>query len=544
MAINEEARRKEFKNCTSFDELGRLCDKYWYVFEHFADEVRNKMYSLPIEFNESFIHFLLKSYHLDNDLTADNLRATYVSLLRDYSNRVVNEGLLKEPLIQSEYIPMIVYSATDHSKIHMVYLVQAFDGYASEEDINKLFVQHDYNLKSELLNADTDYVKYCHAVDILTSQAAYEDYIFQFTAKIENDHGTRYLELRSQHLWDKYITPYKSSIDISKIELMDIYYFLTYIITSIEENMDYLVSSQKFIFEKGIRSVYDSIDMMLLNIPIYPNPELAHGRVASKIYNQYRDIKKSLSMEIINEAFLYLYRYKDQLNKTVDIKKYFKIEIDLEKNEVVLVRVIPDNPTMIYDKNPSPIAMEAFSKNSSLMNNASKKIYFGFKSYKDAEDKVDSQIDKLVKRLKSSFNGGKSARDKIIEGDDPSPIKVIKRLLTTAAIFSYNKIAGVLYIITKHFCSDKVNSQERRKLIAEIELEIKMLDEKIDDARGDGNRQAKYSMMRTRAELQKSLEQIKYGLTASNRAIRTTKAVMSGRKKLDYSGPRKSDGEE
>ena len=544
MAINEEARRKEFKNCTSFDELGRLCDKYWYVFEHFADEVRNKMYSLPIEFNESFIHFLLKSYHLDNDLTADNLRATYVSLLRDYSNRVVNEGLLKEPLIQSEYIPMIVYSATDHSKIHTIYLAQAFDGYASEEDINKLFVQHEYHLKSELLNADTDYVKYCHAVDILTSQAAYEDYVFQFTAKIENDHGTRYLELRSQHLWDKYITPYKSSIDISKIELMDIYYFLTYIITSIEENMDYLVSSQKFIFEKGIRSVYDSIDMMLLNIPIYPNPELAHGRVASKIYNQYRDIKKSLSMEIINEAFLYLYRYKDQLNKTVDIKKYFKIEVDLEKNEVVLVRVIPDNPTMIYDKNPSPIAMEAFSKNSSLMNNASKKIYFGFKSYKDAEDKVDSQIDKLVKRLKSSFNGGKSARDKIIEGDDPSPIKVIKRLLTTAAIFSYNKIAGVLYIITKHFCSNKVNNQERRKLIAEIELEIKMLDEKIDDARGDGNRQAKYSMMRTRAELQKSLEQIKYGLTASNRAIKTTKAVMSGRKKLDYSGPMKSDGEE
>lgn len=544
MAINEEARRKEFKNCTSFDELGRLCDKYWYVFEHFADEVRNKMYSLPIEFNESFIHFLLKSYHLDNDLTADNLRATYVSLLRDYSNRVVNEGLLKEPLIQSEYIPMIVYSATDHSKIHMVYLVQAFDGYASEEDINKLFVQHDYNLKSELLNADTDYVKYCHAVDILTSQAAYEDYIFQFTAKIENDHGTRYLELRSQHLWDKYITPYKSSIDISKIELMDIYYFLTYIITSIEENMDYLVSSQKFIFEKGIRSVYDSIDMMLLNIPIYPNPELAHGRVASKIYNQYKDIKKYLSTEIINEAFLYLYRYKDQLNKTVDIKKYFKIENDFEKNDVILVRVIPDIPTMIYDKNPSPITMEAFSRNSSLMNKASKKIYFGFKSYKDAEDKVDSQIDKLVKRLKSSFNGGKSARDKIIEGDDPSPIKVIKRLLTTAAIFSYNKIAGVLYIITKHFCSNKVNNQERRKLIAEIELEIKMLDEKIDDARGDGNRQAKYSMMRTRAELQKSLEQIKYGLTASNRAIKTTKAVMSGRKKLDYSGPMKSDGEE
>ena len=514
MAINEEARRKEFKNCTSFDELGRLCDKYWYVFEHFADEVRNKMYSLPIEFNEAFIHFLLKSYHLDNDLTADNLRATYVSLLRDYSNRVVNEGLLKDPLIQSEYIPMIVYSATDHNKIHMVYLVQAFDGYASEEDINKLFVHHEYHLKSELLNTDTDYVKYCHAVDILTSQAAYEDYIFQFTAKIENDHGTRYLELRSQHLWDKYITPYKSSIDISKIELMDIYYFLTYIITSIEENMDYLVSSQKFIFEKGIRSVYDSIDMMLLNIPIYPNPELAHGRVASKIYNQYRDIKK-----------------------------YFKIEVDLEKNEVVLVRVIPDNPTMIYDKNPSPIAMEAYDKNSSKMDKASRKIYSGYKAYKDAENKVDSQITKLITRIKGVFNGKQSARDKLIEGEEISAIKIIKKIMTTAAIFSYSKIAGVLYVITKHYCSKAVTNRERKRLVEEIELEIKMLDEKIEDARGDGNRQAKYSMMRTRAELQKALEQIKYGLTASEKAMNTAKAVLNGKKNLDYTGPNRSEEE-
>ena len=398
-------------------------------------------------------------------------------------------------------------------------------------------------MKSELLNADTDYVKYCHAVDILTSQAAYEDYIFQFTAKIENDHGTRYLELRSQHLWDKYITPYKSSIDISKIELMDIYYFLTYIITSIEENMDYLVSSQKFIFEKGIRSVYDSIDMMLLNIPIYPNPELAHGRVASKIYNQYRDIKKSLSMEIINEAFLYLYRYKDQLNKTVDIKKYFKIEVDLEKNEVVLVRVIPDNPTMIYDKNPSPIAMEAYDKNSSKMDKASRKIYSGYKAYKDAENKVDSQITKLITRIKGVFTGKQSARDKIIEGEEISAIKIIKKIMTTAAIFSYSKIAGVLYVITKHYCSKAVTNRERKRLVEEIELEIKMLDEKIEDARGDGNRQAKYSMMRTRAELQKALEQIKYGLTASEKAMNTAKAVLNGKKNLDYTGPNRSEEE-
>ena len=116
--------------------------------------------------------------------------------------------------------------------------------------------------------------------------------------------------------------------------------------------------------------------------------------------------------------------------------------------------------------------------------------------------------------------------------------------MTTAAIFSYSKIAGVLYVITKHYCSKAVTNKERKALIQEIELEIKMLDEKIEDARGDGNRQAKYSMMRTRAELQKALEQIKYGLTASEKAMNTAKQVMTGKKNLDYSGPVRSDEEE
>ena len=72
----------------------------------------------------------------------------------------------------------------------------------------------------------------------------------------------------------------------------------------------------------------------------------------------------------------------------------------------------------------------------------------------------------------------------------------------------------------------------------------KMLDEKIEDARGDGNRQAKYSMMRTRAELQKALEQIKYGLTASEKAMNTAKAVLNGKQNLDYMGPDRSNNEE
>ena len=165
-------------------------------------------------------------------------------------------------------------------------------------------------------------------------------------------------------------------------------------------------------------------------------------------------------------------------------------------------------------------------------------------AYKDAENKVDSQITKLITRIKSVFTGEKTARDRIIEGEQFSAIKILKKIFTTAAIFSYSKIAGVLFVITRHYCSKAVDNKERKRLISELELEIKMLDEKIDDARGDGNRQAKYSMMRTRAELQKALEQIKYGLTADKKAINTARAVASGKKNLDYYGPNRNDQDE
>ena len=61
MAIIDESRRKEFNDCTSFEGLAKVCNKYSYVFENYADEIRKKLYELPAEFSEDFIKFLLTS---------------------------------------------------------------------------------------------------------------------------------------------------------------------------------------------------------------------------------------------------------------------------------------------------------------------------------------------------------------------------------------------------------------------------------------------------------------------------------------------------
>lgn len=543
MAINEESRRKEFKDCTSFEELARVCNRYSYVFENFADEVRNKLYELPAEFNEDFIKFLLKSYRLDNDLTEDNLRTTYASFLRDYANKIVNAGILKNPGIKSEYIPVIVFSTTNHDQIDMTYLLETCS--INPKSIEEIFYNKNYgNIMSTKLESNQD-IKYSRdemrIIDILTSNAAYEDFLYQFSTELDKKEGTEYLYLRAQRIFNQYIAPH-AIIDTKEIEVMDIYNFLIYLITTIEQNQDYLNStSQRILFEQAIRNIYDSIDMIILHIKIIIKKNIRFPLDKGIIFAE--GVKVDVIKAIIEEAFLYMYRYQNQLNKREDIRKYFDIRYDENRN-TTCYRVIPDSPLVFLDKDPSPVATEAYDRNSSKMDQASRKIYSGYKAYKDAENKVDSQITKLINRIKGVFTGEKTARDRIIEGEQFSAIKILKKIFTTAAIFSYSKIAGVLFVITRHYCSKAVDNKERKRLISELELEIKMLDEKIDDARGDGNRQAKYSMMRTRAELQKALEQIKYGLTADKKALNTARAVASGKKNLDYYGPSRNNQDE
>lgn len=517
MAIIDESRRREFNDCTSFEELAKVCNSYGHVFENYADEVRRKLYELPAEFNEDFIKFLLASYHLDNDLTEDNLRGTYSSLIRDYCNKIVNAGLFEHPGIKSDLIPVIVFSATDLEKIDISYQIEAglievvtkakpIDGIVNNDDIQ------------DMRQSITVY-------DIRHSNAAYEDFLYQFTTELDKKEGNEYLLFRSEYIYKQCVN---DLINKNKFEIQDVYHYLTYLITTIEQNQDYLNSSQKMIFDGAIRNIYDSLDMILLYIPIVPANEKIPSYEADRV-------KIAVVKAIIDEAFLYMYRYRNMLNKT-DFRKYFDICYD-EVHNVTCYRIIPDTPIVYLNKKNETISTEAYDANSSKMDQASRKIYSGYKAYKDAENKVDGQITKLIVALKDAFTGKKSARDRVIEGQQFSVIKILKKIMCTAAIFSYSKIAGILFVITKHYCSKEVDNKERKRLISELELEIKLLDEKIEDARGDGNRQAKYSMMRTRAELQKALEQIKYGLTADKKAINTAKQVMSGKKSLDYNGP-------
>ena len=164
------------------------------------------------------------------------------------------------------------------------------------------------------------------------------------------------------------------------------------------------------------------------------------------------------------------------------------------------------------------------TKESKKYNEASTKIYSAFKKVEKSAGKLDSNLESITKSLKRCLVGDVTTA--VIEGKKFSPIEVLVRLLGTGAIFRYNKIAGIIAIVVQYCAKKHVTASERKKILLDLERELEIIEEKIEDAKGDGNKQAKYALMRTRNDLKNAIQRIKYGLEADDRASATAQAVV------------------
>lgn len=156
---------------------------------------------------------------------------------------------------------------------------------------------------------------------------------------------------------------------------------------------------------------------------------------------------------------------------------------------------------------------------SEKLRSGSAKVYRGYKTYKDNEEKVDSQLAKITKTIAQKATGLETnkIRDEVVEGKKFSPIRILKRIMTTVGIFSVSKLAAVISVVTHFYLKDKITNAERKKVCIELEAEIEMVNEKIEDARADGNRKAKYDLMRTKHNLEVALKKIRARSNKSSR---------------------------
>lgn len=142
---------------------------------------------------------------------------------------------------------------------------------------------------------------------------------------------------------------------------------------------------------------------------------------------------------------------------------------------------------------------------------------------------VDKSLTPIVNLINNTVNkiketDKKERTERIVTGEFRFKLKhVIKKGI--GAIFTYGIVKGVagaalnpllgavLGAITVYASigADIKREKKTRKLVLrDLEEELKIVNEKIEDAKSDGNKEAKYKLMRIRSKLEHDIERVKY----------------------------------
>lgn len=139
------------------------------------------------------------------------------------------------------------------------------------------------------------------------------------------------------------------------------------------------------------------------------------------------------------------------------------------------------------------------------------------KAGKEAVTPMEKFINESITKIKKA--DANERRNIIIQGGIlPKVWRWLKRGIVIAAtgaagaVFTPAAIAAGIEFIG-WVASDKfLDKKERSKLLRELEDEIQIVNEKIDDSRGDENKQKKYELMRIRNDLKRTQDKIRLGL--------------------------------
>lgn len=135
-----------------------------------------------------------------------------------------------------------------------------------------------------------------------------------------------------------------------------------------------------------------------------------------------------------------------------------------------------------------------------------------FQNAKEGAVHIISQFKKISSAVYKWITTDTKNQDKIVlDGRKFTFPGLIKRILLSYGLFHVNIVAGVCAWIFLWAKQKKANKASRRKMIMMLQEEIQMTEEKIQDATADGDRKAKYALMRSKNQLQNALNKLKYG---------------------------------
>ena len=213
------------------------------------------------------------------------------------------------------------------------------------------------------------------------------------------------------------------------------------------------------------------------------------------------DICEAETDDELTEAMIKFARVTEAINKTYSL-------FELEDDDIV-------------EESIGSAARGAARKARTKIRSVTRKVDKTARGFKQG---VNKAIDPMVQFIDQSMMKIKKAdaeerREIIIRGGMlPKIMRWLKRsigLIIGGAVGTQVPVVAIITGLTflGYICTDKYfDMKERSNIMKQLEDEIEMVNEKIDDARGDSNRQKKYELMRIRSKLKRTSDKIRYNL--------------------------------
>ena len=254
------------------------------------------------------------------------------------------------------------------------------------------------------------------------------------------------------------------------------------------------------------------------------------NKLKNEVENLCEGLVKAKVMEIGDEFEIEYDEVAPQLLQYKVIESLYTFAFDDSEDFDIMVEQLTN---FVKDYNEYTVACEATNKkkgNKSLLWKAGhaveKKTQKILNNGRDAYDtnhrnttpikKSADNIEKLVNYpLNQLISIDKEERRKrLVEGRFRLRIwKLIRKGLLTGAI---NVVAGPIVAaigFIGSFAVDKaLDRKVKNQILHEMETELKLVDEKIEDAKSDKKDKEKYQLMRIKAKLEKEIDRIKFGL--------------------------------
>lgn len=173
-----------------------------------------------------------------------------------------------------------------------------------------------------------------------------------------------------------------------------------------------------------------------------------------------------------------------------------------------------ENPDYHYDDDykKTPKKGDNNSPSMSLLRHKDAKLE-SKKSVRERFEKgkeAQKTIQDVMAMLKDAIKSGKRAF--LCNKKKLTIFGLFRKVCRTVIIFSSGPFAILLALFTKYILK-RASVSETRNYILELQEELELVEEKIKDAESEGDRQAKYALMRTRQAIKNQLNRVKFGET-------------------------------